>query len=433
MIKKIYIFLTLLSFIPAISQTVIKMEKVNGVYKIPCEVNGIKMKFVLDTGASDVTISGTEASFLIKQGLISKEDVIGKKNYRLADGSISEGTKIRINNIKIGDINIKDVTVAVIENPNAPLLLGQSLMSRLGSFEIEGNILRIYPKSEKKIYEFLGIDLTKTIEDFGLSNANLFESKPLTGVPFESLKIRSDHELKDLNFDKQSLIFDENGKIFMIGLVEKFDEYDENSKKKLSREFYDKLRKRLILNFGQPDNDKSKISDWNTKNFEININVQENYDVGLFYIPKILIDEKRIGTLSTEKISEKERELATLRKEVAEQIDTWIDSGYGYNIKTRVISEKSDLKIELLFITEEDEDFNFIKFADYFAFDVLNYILPSSENLKVLKIFLNINFEIKFINNGIQKLSFNRYLKKSDLEKITHPLYQDKVISILRK
>jgi len=43
------------------------MEKVNGVYTIPCKVNGIDMRFILDTGASNVTISLTEAKFLIKQ------------------------------------------------------------------------------------------------------------------------------------------------------------------------------------------------------------------------------------------------------------------------------------------------------------------------------------------------------------------------------
>lgn len=54
------------------SQTIIRMEKVNGVYQIPCKVNGIDLKFILDTGASDIVISKTEANFLVKQGLIVK-------------------------------------------------------------------------------------------------------------------------------------------------------------------------------------------------------------------------------------------------------------------------------------------------------------------------------------------------------------------------
>jgi len=45
------------------SQTTILMNKVNGVYYVPCEVNGIKMDFVFDTGASNVSISKTEAEF----------------------------------------------------------------------------------------------------------------------------------------------------------------------------------------------------------------------------------------------------------------------------------------------------------------------------------------------------------------------------------
>ena len=45
------------------------MKKINGVYQIPCKVNGIPMNFIFDTGATDVTISLVEAKFLIKQGL----------------------------------------------------------------------------------------------------------------------------------------------------------------------------------------------------------------------------------------------------------------------------------------------------------------------------------------------------------------------------
>ena len=52
------------------SQKIIKLEKVNGIYKIPCKVNGILMNFIFDTGASDVSISLTEAMFLMKQGLL---------------------------------------------------------------------------------------------------------------------------------------------------------------------------------------------------------------------------------------------------------------------------------------------------------------------------------------------------------------------------
>ncbi len=51
----------------------IKMKKKGGVYELPCKVNGVQMKFIFDTGASDVVISATEASFLFKKRLYKRK------------------------------------------------------------------------------------------------------------------------------------------------------------------------------------------------------------------------------------------------------------------------------------------------------------------------------------------------------------------------
>ena len=79
--KIILLFIFIISFMNyAFSQKVIEMKYENGIYTIPCKVNGVPMKFIFDTGASDVSISLTEAKFLIKQGLLSdKEELV--KNY----------------------------------------------------------------------------------------------------------------------------------------------------------------------------------------------------------------------------------------------------------------------------------------------------------------------------------------------------------------
>lgn len=50
---KNFLLLTVLLFIVCVqAQTTIKMEKEGGVYTIPCTVNGIKLKFIFDTGRS---------------------------------------------------------------------------------------------------------------------------------------------------------------------------------------------------------------------------------------------------------------------------------------------------------------------------------------------------------------------------------------------
>ncbi|MBP8192909.1 MAG: retroviral-like aspartic protease family protein [Chitinophagales bacterium] len=113
------------------------MENKNGIFMMPCSVNGLNLKFIFDTGASDVSISLTEANFMLKNGYLSKSDVLGTEYYRIANGEIEEGTKINLKEIQIGKIKIYNVKASVVHNLNAPLLLGQSALKKLGKIEFD--------------------------------------------------------------------------------------------------------------------------------------------------------------------------------------------------------------------------------------------------------------------------------------------------------
>ena len=115
----------------------IKMIYENGVYKIPTEVNGISMKFIFDTGASTISISETEALYLYKQGAINEEDILGSVYFQDATGNISEGTEINLQSVKIGRHTMTNVKASVVHNLQAPLLLGQSALSRFGKVTID--------------------------------------------------------------------------------------------------------------------------------------------------------------------------------------------------------------------------------------------------------------------------------------------------------
>lgn len=117
-------------------KTVIKMEKEDGVYKIPIEINGIKMYFIFDTGAGMVSISETEASFLYKQGTLLDDDILGKANFIDANGNISEGTVINLKTVKVGNRILTNIQASVVHNMKAPLLLGQSVLEEFGSISI---------------------------------------------------------------------------------------------------------------------------------------------------------------------------------------------------------------------------------------------------------------------------------------------------------
>lgn len=146
------IFTTLLVFIISIQsfpQKIIEMIQIGGVYQIPCKVNGIPMNFIFDTGATDVTISITEANFLLKQGLLTKDDFIGNSSYILANGDIVEGSQIYIKSIDIDGKILQNVKASVINKNNSPLLLGQSAIKKLGKYSIHDNLL-IIENEEKK-------------------------------------------------------------------------------------------------------------------------------------------------------------------------------------------------------------------------------------------------------------------------------------------
>ena len=100
-------------------------------------MNGLPLKMIFDTGASDVTISSVEASFMLKNGYLAEDDVRGKTQYLTASGEIHEGTVLRLKEVKLGDAVLKNVEASVVHNQKAPLLLGQSVLERFGTITID--------------------------------------------------------------------------------------------------------------------------------------------------------------------------------------------------------------------------------------------------------------------------------------------------------
>ena len=131
-----------------IAQEVITMRNDNGVYTIPCMVNGLKLRFIFDTGAADVTISRVEATFMFKNEYLTANDVVGRAGYMDANGDVSVGTVLNIKKISFGGLELENVRASVVDSNNAPLLLGQSVLNRLGKIEIdyERSVLKITTK-----------------------------------------------------------------------------------------------------------------------------------------------------------------------------------------------------------------------------------------------------------------------------------------------
>ena len=116
-----------------------------GTCSVKCRINDLPLYFCFDTGASDVSLSMVEASFMMKNGYLTKEDVMGNAYYSDAQGNVSEGTVVNLRHVQFGDMEIENVRASVVRNQKAPLLLGQTVLSRAGKIEIdnEKRVIRV--------------------------------------------------------------------------------------------------------------------------------------------------------------------------------------------------------------------------------------------------------------------------------------------------
>ena len=132
------------------SETTSKVSEIpftrhDGVCQVKCKINDLPLSFVFDTGASIVSISSVEASFMFKNGYLKPSDVVGSARFSDANGDISEGTVVVLKKVTFGDEELTNVKASVVHNQRAPLLLGQTVLTRLGTVEIDNknNVIRI--------------------------------------------------------------------------------------------------------------------------------------------------------------------------------------------------------------------------------------------------------------------------------------------------
>lgn len=122
----------------------------SGTYTVKCFLNEMPVSLVLDTGSTNVSISSIESDYMLKNGYISQNDFQGYENYQNATGDYHKARVLLIKKFRIGGKVIENVRASVIPNQEAPLLLGQNVLNRLGKVEIDPQkkILKIYPFHE---------------------------------------------------------------------------------------------------------------------------------------------------------------------------------------------------------------------------------------------------------------------------------------------
>jgi clan AA aspartic protease (TIGR02281 family) len=116
----------------------IRLIKSGGVYEIPVVLNGVlTIQFIVDSGASDVSITHDVALTLLRTGTIAESDWLPGAVYQFADGSKAKSKRFRLKSVKIGDNVIKGVSCSISRSVDAPMLLGQSVLERLGEYTVD--------------------------------------------------------------------------------------------------------------------------------------------------------------------------------------------------------------------------------------------------------------------------------------------------------
>ena len=115
----------------------IPLKSEDGTLVLPVLINNrITLDFVLDSGASDVSIPLDVFSTLRRAGTISESDLLPATAYRLADGTTQRQVRFRIRSLTVGSLELRGV-VASVAPAQGELLLGQSFLRRLRSWSID--------------------------------------------------------------------------------------------------------------------------------------------------------------------------------------------------------------------------------------------------------------------------------------------------------
>ncbi len=100
------------------------------------EINGAPVRFVVDTGATVVSISRTDAERL---GLDYRSGAASLMNT--ANG-VTGAWRIRLDTVRVGEITVNSVDAAVVDSVSMPPLLGMSFLKRM-DLRREGEVLTI--------------------------------------------------------------------------------------------------------------------------------------------------------------------------------------------------------------------------------------------------------------------------------------------------
>lgn len=122
---------------PSDNETDVPLQPQGGIYVVPGLINNaLTLNFMVDSGASDVSIPADVVLTLIRAGTITQNDFTGSQTYTTADGRQLPSQTFRLRSLAVGNKVVENVD-ALVAPVQGDLLLGQSFLSRFSSWSMD--------------------------------------------------------------------------------------------------------------------------------------------------------------------------------------------------------------------------------------------------------------------------------------------------------
>jgi len=118
--------------------TVMLRQAQGGHFRVDAAVDGVSLHMLVDTGATLVTLSPRDARRLG----IDLDRLVYSQRFRTANGE-GLGALVRLREIRIGPIAVRNVEASVNRAPMDASLLGQSFLNRLAGYSVSNGTLTL--------------------------------------------------------------------------------------------------------------------------------------------------------------------------------------------------------------------------------------------------------------------------------------------------
>ncbi len=112
----------------------------DGHFHVEASVNGVPVRFMVDTGASDIVLSLRDAERIG----FAVSTLNYSRIYHTANGTV-KGAPVKIDSMDVGNIHLRDIFASVNGAEMDQSLLGMSFLKELKSYSVEGNTLTLVP------------------------------------------------------------------------------------------------------------------------------------------------------------------------------------------------------------------------------------------------------------------------------------------------